>query len=76
MCVVIVPSLFSGNTNTAFWVFLLVFVVAVQTYPLFACVNAPIPVVGYVLGSLYSNLLYVSPILRLIYSILHLCIVQ
>ena len=39
--------------------FVLIFFATMLTYPVFACVNAPIPIVGYCLGALYTDLLWV-----------------
>ena len=39
--------------------FVIIFFATMLTYPVFACVNAPIPIVGYCLGALYTDLLWV-----------------
>ena len=49
-CDIIIP-------NSALMLFVIIFLATVLTYPVFACVNAPIPIVGYCLGALYTDLL-------------------
>ena len=34
----------------------LVTVVIISTYPILACVEAPIPLVGYIMGAIYSDI--------------------
>ena len=42
--------------NIAFVIMFLVSVVIIITYPILACVEAPIPLVGYFIGAIYSDI--------------------
>ena len=44
---------------SALMLFVIIFLATMLTYPIFACVNAPIPIVGYCLGALYTDLVWV-----------------
>ena len=42
--------------NIAFVIMFLVSVVIIITYPILACVEAPIPLVGYIMGAIYCDI--------------------
>ena len=43
-------------SNIAFVIMYMVSVVIVITYPILACVEAPIPLMGYIIGAIYSDI--------------------
>ena len=42
--------------DLAFVIMFLVTVVIISTYPILACLEAPIPLVGYIMGAIYCDI--------------------